>query len=175
MNRGPKSRSLCRRSMHDKRIETRSTGLECSTVCTFHCRTTHMGKPEIVATSAAYKVSQNVHILLHTLPYLRHGILLQDNTDGDGELDRGDPNYDSGEEQHAMAKQSRKVEMVKAYKQAVSRATVLPMTAPTMMIVRQVEPLCSSQIGLELTPFCPAVTEQIDSTNRLGMSQHLQP
>ena len=62
-------------------------------------------------------------------------MLLQDNTDGDGELDRGDPNYDSGEEQHAMAKQSRKVEMVKAYKQAVSPATMTVQWRHVIMIV----------------------------------------
>ena len=45
---------------------------------------------------------------------------MQDNTDRDGELDRGDPNYDSGEEDRAIALQSRKAEMIKAYKQAVS-------------------------------------------------------
>ncbi|DBB15681.1 TPA: hypothetical protein ACH3X3_003889 [Trebouxia sp. C0006] len=34
-------------------------------------------------------------------------------------LDRNDPNYDSGEERHALAFHSRKVEQLKAYKQAV--------------------------------------------------------
>lgn len=62
-------------------------------------------------------------------------MLLQDNTDGDVELDRGDPNYDSGEEQHAMAKQSRKVEMVKAYKQAVSPATMTVRWRHVIMLV----------------------------------------
>ena len=35
------------------------------------------------------------------------------------EVDRNDPNYDSGEERHALAYHSRKVEQIKAYKQAV--------------------------------------------------------
>ena len=35
-------------------------------------------------------------------------------------MDRNDPNYDSGDEKRALAFHSRKVEQVKAYKQAVS-------------------------------------------------------
>ena len=34
-------------------------------------------------------------------------------------MDRNDPNYDSGEERRALAFHSRKVEQIKAYKQAV--------------------------------------------------------
>ena len=34
-------------------------------------------------------------------------------------MDRNDPNYDSGEEKRALAFHSRKVEQIKAYKQAV--------------------------------------------------------
>ena len=34
-------------------------------------------------------------------------------------MDKNDPNYDSGEEKRALAFHSRKVEQVKAYKQAV--------------------------------------------------------
>ena len=35
------------------------------------------------------------------------------------QMDKNDPNYDSGEEKRALAFHSRKVEQVKAYKQAV--------------------------------------------------------
>ncbi len=44
---------------------------------------------------------------------------LQESPEAD-KLDRNDPNYDSGEERHALAFHSRKVEQIKAYKQAVS-------------------------------------------------------
>lgn len=35
------------------------------------------------------------------------------------QVDRNDPNYDSGEEKRALAFHSRKVEQIRAYKQAV--------------------------------------------------------
>ena len=39
-------------------------------------------------------------------------------------MDVNDPNYDSGEERRALAFHSRKVEQIKAYKQAVSHSTI---------------------------------------------------
>ena len=41
------------------------------------------------------------------------------------QVDRNDPNYDSGEEKHALAFHSRKTEQIKAYKQAVSLLLLL--------------------------------------------------
>ena len=53
-------------------------------------------------------------VLMH-----RHVLPAQESPEGD-KVDRGDPNYDSGEEKRALAFHSRKVEQIKAYKQAVS-------------------------------------------------------
>ena len=51
-----------------------------------------------------------------------------------GQVDRNDPNYDSGEEKHAVAFHSRKVEQVKAYKQAVSRSLPSPSGVPEISL-----------------------------------------
>lgn len=46
-------------------------------------------------------------------------VVLQESPDAE-QLDKNDPNYDSGEEKRALAFHSRKVEQIKAYKQAVN-------------------------------------------------------